>query len=192
MVIVMKPSWRSPDEGLGYCTVKCHGSIPRERIREPRSSCGGQALGLPSLRHFWLSLGARRGDGAGNATEAKPWRCLRVGTTGFVPLESPAAGGSVCSRPAWPVRPLGPALPREATPGLPCRALLSRPTRRVCDRGHAGDGHGCRSRECTLENEFWAQEPPFLWCRRAGSPPLCMHIPRGIHSSAAAIRLLIN
>lgn len=90
MVIVMKPSCRSPDEGLGYCTVKCQGSIPSERIREPRSCCGGQALGLLSLGHFWLPLG---GETEQETLQKRTPCCLRVGNRRFLPLESLAAGG---------------------------------------------------------------------------------------------------
>lgn len=187
MVIVMKPSWKSPDEGLGYCPVGAR-AASRERIREPGSHCGAG----PWDRGHWGVSGAAgmerwNGDGMGMERGTPQQQSHRVAAGGERlggqnKVLSLSAGGWVCSRPGWARCPLGPEVTpgrwhrggdtREVTPGLP--ALL-RPSLRVSP---ACSCSGARRRcGCWSQNGCWKGVPS------AGAPiPVkapCVHIPPG-------------
>lgn len=124
MVIVMKPSWKSPDKGLSYCTIKCF--LPpgftsnfTELIREPGSHSAvfwpvGKLAKPWDFCHSGIS-GSRSWEGKElEGLKKQTACCLRVGSvwvgnTTFLLLETLAAGGWVSSPTGWRLCWLGPA-----------------------------------------------------------------------------------
>lgn len=165
MVIVMKPSWKSPDEGLGYCTGKCQGSIPGEGIREPRSRCGGCCSS-------GISVLAGSSDGAGSRGKA---------------LADCGRQNRICAEPSR--RGLG-ALPAGTGSGGDTQGSPAVPESagRACARGHAGDGQGAEAGNNGWREAVSQGRSPHFRGAAAQLPPLSGHS-AGVPSSAAAIRL---